>query len=719
MKRFFSELQRRKVIKALVVYVGVIWLLLQVVSVLSGMLGLSKLVGTATFIALMCALPIVMYFSWHFDLSLNGITRTPPLPEQSATGDDENAPIKPLGAWSWIGLFAVVLISGAIGVQTYNTFEASVLEAEQAANQAIEKSDSIAVLPFKDDSSAQDQSYLATGLAEEITNQLGRTDLFKVSASRSSQVLVEKGLIPSEIGQRLGVQTLLTGSISSTNDRVSIRVELQDTASARVLWTETFVREFSNIFDLESEISRAVVNLLQDKFVEAGDLSKLSSTSDVDAYVLYLKGREAYRKQTAEAMQEARAYFEEAIAVDPEYAKAYVALADALASLSEGVDGFGVLAVDIAADLAEQNLEKALAREPDIPEIFAVKGVVLMLRDEYESALEAYDKAIALNPNLAIAYMWKSLALTTLQQYEEAIAAQRQSQKLDPLFLTSSYNLGVLLIWQAQYGEAEALFDQLRIDFPESAFSYIGAADLYYSQANFVESIRQWKKAVKLSPSNLEFERKMFDAMIMLGLTDIIKASTDDPGFDSTILIFEKKYSELFEKMDFEIAANPDDYWVAFEAGWYHSMFGDTNIAAELITNKEELISDLDKFYMPYCSPAIELAWAYQVKGNMDKSKMLIDECESLLNAQKENSITYSETNYLEARIFALRGESTKAASALETAIDKGWREWWTSYDPLLNAVNNEPKINTLIRFIEDDLAKQKEEAKRLFEDVN
>lgn len=719
MKRFFSELQRRKVIKALVVYVGVIWLLLQVVSVLSGMLGLSKLVGTATFIALMCALPIVMYFSWHFDFSLNGITRTPPLPEQSGSDNDESVAAKPLGVWSWIGLFAVVLVSGAIGVQTYNTFEVSLLEAEQAAKQAIEKSDSIAVLPFKDDSSAQDQSYLATGLAEEITNQLGRTDLFKVSASRSSQVLVEKGLSPSEIGQRLGVQTLLTGSISSANDRVSIRVELQDTASARVLWTETFVREFSNIFDLESEISRAVVNLLQDKFVEAGDLSKLSSTSDVDAYVLYLKGREAYRKQTAEAMQEARAYFEEAIAVDPEYAQAYVALADTLASLSEGADGFGVLAVEIAADLAEQNLEKALAREPDIPEIFAVKGVVLMLRDEYESALDAYDKAIALNPNLAIAYMWKSLALTSLQQYEEAIRAQRQAQTLDPLFLTSSYNLGVLLIWQAQYGEAEALFDQLRIDFPESAFSYMGAADLYYGKGNFVKSIEQWKKAVELSPNNPEFNIKLVGTLLMLGLVDIANTLPPEPSYEASILIIQKKYAELFEKMEFQVAANPDDYWVSFEAGWYQAMFGDKEKAITLLTKNEALISAHDKFYMPYCSPAIEIAWAHQILGNKTESNILIDECESLLDVQRQASITYSETDYLAARIYALKGNSELATDALETAVKKGWREWWTSHDPLLEGAANNPRLNNLVQFIEDDLAKQKEEAKRLFEDVN
>lgn len=708
MKRFLSELQRRDVVKALVAYVGLSWLILQVVSVLVSLLGGSQLIGTATLLVLICGLPLAMYLSWHFDFSLQGISRTPSLDQE------QNPSIKPLGPWSWTGLVAVLVVSGFIGVQYYNSLKESFLVLQQS-QITVPKSDSIAVLPFSDDSTDQDQAYLAIGLAEEITNLLGRSDLFRVSASRSSQVLVEKGLSPTEIGQRLGAQTVLTGSLSSTNDRVNVRVELQDTKSGKILWTENFVREFKNIFDLESEISRAVVNLLQDKYAESGDLTALSSTSDVDAYVLYLKGREEYRKQTSESMKQARALFEQAIAADPEYAQAYVALADSLASLSEGIDGFGVISVDIAADLAEQNLNKALAREPKLPEIYAVQGVVNMLRGEYQTSLIAYDKALELNPNLAIAYMWKSIALTKLLEYEAAIVAQRKSQELDPLFLTSTYNLGLLLVWQGKYTEAKALFNQLRVDFPQSPFSYRGSHDLYYSQGNFVGAIREAKKAAELSPDNQEFTNKLLQSMSMLGLVENIAKLTSDPFYDATILIFEKKYDALFEKMAFDVAANPDDYWVAFEAGWYHAMFGDSNAAALLLTNKEAIVSDADKFYMPHCSPAIEMAWAHQILGSIEKSQVLLNECESLLKVQKQGSIAYAEADYLAARIYALQGESAKAADALETAIQNGWREWWTSYDPLLMTLDDSPKLKRLFKMIEDDLAKQREEARLLF----
>jgi TolB-like protein/Flp pilus assembly protein TadD len=708
MKRFLSELQRRDVIKALVAYVGFSWLILQIVSVLISVLGISPLAGTATFIVLIGVLPIVMYLSWHFDFTLQGITRTPSLDQET------NKTLKPLGSWSWIGLLAILVVSGFIGVQYFDSVKES-LSVLQKSEVVVQKSDSIAVLPFDDVSAEQDQAYLAVGLAEEITSLLGRSDLFKVSASRSSQVLAEKGLSPMEIGQRLDAQTILTGTISAENNRVKVDVELIDTQTGRTLWTETFLREFKDIFDLESEIGRAVVNTLQDKYAETGDLASLSTTSSVDAYVLYLKGREEYRKQTTESMQEARTLFEQAISADPEYAKAYVALADTLAMLSEGTETFGILKVDIAANLATQNIKKALEREPNIPEIYAVQGVVNILRNEYEESLVNLKKAVELNPSLAITYMWKSYALTMLQQFDEAILAQRQSQQLDPLFLTSTYNLGLLLSWQGQYEESEALFSQMRIDFPQSAFSHIGSAGLYYSQGNYAGAIREWKKAIELSPDNKEFSDSMIKSVSMLGLVDIIEDLTTDPFYDATILIIKQKYDELFEKMAFDVASNPDDYWVAFEAGWYHAMFGDVKTAVSLLTKNEESVSESDKFYMPYCSPAIEMAWAHQVLGNTNISKELIDRCESLLNMQRQSSIVYSETDYLAARIYALKGESAKAIKALQIATKNGWREWWTRYDPLLKPLNEDKEMQKLLKVIEDDLAKQREEVRSLF----
>jgi TolB-like protein/TolA-binding protein len=650
----------------------------------------------------------MLYCSWHFDFSFGGISRTPSLDEKT------NPKLKPLGWLRWTGLLAVVLVSGFLGVQYFDLIKQQQL-VKQTSLAKVNLADSIAVLPFTDKSPAQNQTYLALGLAEEITSLLGRSDDFKVSASRSSQILAEKGLGPAEIGQRLKVATVLTGSVSAIGERLNVRVELLATDSGQTLWTESFSRELKDIFAIESEISRAVVNLLQDKYIAAGSFDTLSNTSSTDAYVMYLKGREQYRKQTTESMQAARHLFEQAVALDPEYAQAYVGLADTLVFLSEGGTEFGTIKTEIAASLATQNIDKALARQPKMAEAIAVKGYISFILNDFEKAMTDYDKAIDLNPNLAVAYMWKFLALNSLQRFDESIMAQEKSVELDPLFLTNTYNWGVRLTTLGRFGEAKIIFSQLEIDFPDSTFSHQGLADMYFSQGDYVGAIREGLKAVKLSPDNQDLAFKILGPLTQLGLVEIIKQQTSDPFYDATILIFEHKYQALFEKMDFEVAANPDDYWLSFEAGWYQSMFGDKQKALILLTEKSNIIDDIDKFFMPLCSPAIEIAWAQKELGNETQALSLIEQCTDLMEEQLESSITYFELYYLSARIYALQGQTDKAIQALQTAIDKGWREWWTKYDPVLKNLTEEPEFQTLVQFIDDDLARQRIEAAALF----
>ncbi|MDP5131427.1 MAG: hypothetical protein NWQ54_11125, partial [Paraglaciecola sp.] len=118
---------------------------------------------------------------------------------------------------------------------------------------------------------------------------------------------------------------------------------------------------------------------------------------------------------------------------------------------------------------------------------------------------------------------------------------------------------------------------------------------------------------------------------------------------------------------------------------------------------------------MPSCSPAIEIAWAYKELGQADNYVKLINECKYLYQEQKKSSIAYFELDYLAARIYALEGQPTQAVQFLSKAIDDGWREWWTQYDPLLKSLKDDAEFQKLLEFIEADLTRQRQEAKRLF----
>jgi TolB-like protein/Tfp pilus assembly protein PilF len=715
-KNLLNEIKRREVIRPLIAYAGLSWLLLQIVDVISGVLSLPPLFAPTVLLILICGVPVVAYLSWYFDISLDGIRRIPRL------GENDQPTMEPFGLLNWAGLALIVLISVFGGVQLFDSIRDERMAAEEG-QATVKEADAIAVLPFVDQSPEQDQGYLAVGIAEEITSLLGRVDTFRVMASRSSQVLSEAGLTPVDIGRRLEVDAVLTGSIRASGTRLRIRVELLDTEDGRTLWTDSFLRELKDIFAIESEISRAVVNLLQDEYLQSGAFADISTTSSTDAYVIYLKGREAYRRQTTESMREARTLFEQALALDPEYAPAYVALADTLGALSEGGDGFGVLKPEIAARLAEENLNKAILRQPDIADIYAVMGVVNLLRNNYEDSLGNFDKAIDLNPSLARAYLWKSLAFNELQKFDEAIAALEKARELDPLFLTSTYNLGMLLSWRGRTEEAEALFQQMQDDFPDSPFPFMGLSDIYFGRGDFVGAIREIRKAAALSPDNDELVQRLVGPMLQLGLTEIVKAKASDPAWSDTvayyyanILIFEEDFDELFERMDFALAANPGDPWTAFEAGWYHAMFGDENRAIELLRSVETL-PDSEKFSMPNCSPAIEIAWAHRKAGEESAYQDLADRCAQLLREQRSSSIQYFELDYLSARISALSGDTQRALSSLADAVDKGWREWWTENDPLLQPLHGEPEYRAATEFIRADLERQRTEARRLFDE--
>ncbi|WP_333606797.1 tetratricopeptide repeat protein [Arsukibacterium sp.] len=717
MKHFVSELQRRSVFKSILVYLGLSWLLLQVIAVLSNTLSLHPLLGSGLLVLMLCGLPIVIYLAWYFEFSLSGVKATASLNEQ------ETSTVTP-GIKQWAGLALVLLLSGYLGVAYYGSIKQQWLATQQAEAEALiarSIASSIAVLPFTDISPAQNQSYLALGLAEEITSLLGSAGNFKVSASRSSQFLSEQGLSAQQIGQRLQVATVLTGSVQASENRLNVRVELVDVNSGSTLWSNNYARNVTDAFDIEQDIGRSVVNLLQDKYAEGGSLLTLDSTRNADAYVLYLKGREQYRKQTTEAMQQARLLFEQALALDPEYARGYVGLADTLVLLAETPGGFGVIKTDIATSLAQQNIDNAMSRQPENAEAHAVKGVIAFVLNEFEQAINHYDNAIELNPSLAIAYMWKFLALNSLQRFDESLLALQKAHELDPLFLTSSYNLGMTLTKFGRFNEAEAIFQQIKIDYPESTFSYQGLADLYFSQGNLVGTIREAKLASQVSPDDQRLALKLIGQLLNLGLASIVKQLEKDPNLKSTVALYqptffvqEQNFVALFDHLAFSVAASPDDYWVQFEAGWYYSMFGDKPQAVTLFIENSNHLNTSDLFAMPHCSPAIEIAWAQLQLGHQEIAHSLINQCKAL-QGDLASKVTYFELYYLAARINALQGQPIDAVKALKKAIDSGWREYWTKHDPLLASLIDNTEFQQLLQFLDEDLARQKAEVLTLF----
>ncbi len=702
--KFFSELRRRNVIRTLVAYLGIAWLVLQVVSVVFPILNLSPLTGTFITVLLIVGFPVVFYLSWYFEITSEGIKRT---------AEDTSEPVKPLGKMRWLGLAVIVLGSMFLGYQIYGQIKADMAKSREGTDM-VKRAESIAVMPFRDLSPDQDQAYLAEGIAEELTGLLGQLPNLTVASFGSALKLSEQGLTPVDAARRLGVQTILSGSVRSIGDRLKLRLELIDSGNGHTLWTDNIQRKLSDVFAIETEIGRSVVNLLQDNYLQAGEVTNSAKTSSTDAYVIYLKGREQYRKQTTESLKQARKYFEQAIAIDPEYALAYVGLADAILMLSKDILRFGILEPEIASQLAEQNLAKAFVRQADIPLAYAIQGKVFELQQKPDETLAAYDKAISLNPNLAIAHMWRYLELKRQNRYAESLQALEKAYQLDPVSIATMFNRAVEMTKHGQLAQAKLLFSQLIRDFPESPMGHQGLAGITFQNGELAQSLLHWKTALDISPENITFQHSYLDVLFQLNITDQPMSAVMMKEYKTTSLLVSGQYNELFKQMEFQLAAQPDDPWLQFEAAWYQLLVGEQSKGIKLATKSYKGFSEVELYAMPYCSPGIEIAWAMQQSERQQEAQTIINRCDKQVSEAQHNGITNNIYTYLSARIAALNGDNSLAIEQLDKAVKKGWREWWTDKDPLFTRLKDNPEFQHISQQISQDLALQRAKAKEL-----
>lgn len=709
LKTFVSEMRRRNVLPTIIPYLGIAWLLLQIVATLQPMLQFPYVVNRLTAIFLFAGFPVVLYLSWYFNFTLSGLE---PVKDQNT---DERIPFK---TRNWAVLSLIIILSGSFGFGYFDKLQDKIDKDEDGLVQIV-SAKSIAVLPFRDQSPQQDQSYFSEGLSEELSSLLGKVSKLKVAASSSIFALADENLGPVEMGKRLDVEVLLSGSLRVTGNILKIRTELIDVNNGKTLWTETFSRQFKDIFSIEEEISRSIVNLLEDRYLSSGQVTTQAKTASTDAYVMYLKGREQYRKQTTESMKDARKYFEQAITLDPEYAQAYVGLADTIAMLAKGENGFGhqaffgVLDRDIAGQLANQYIDKALLREPNLAEAYAVRGLVLaMLQDQIDDALSSLEKATAINPSLAKAHMWKFAVLDSLGRFTEAWDTLEIAYQLDPVSVANQYNRGFYLFEKGELDESESQFTQLVKDFPNNPMGYAGLASVSYTTGNISDSLKNWYKASTLSPDNANYQMQLIGMLAQLGFTQHARAMSEDEVYIRTYQLVEQDYESLFNSLNFQIDANPEDPWLYFELGWYRLIQGELKAGQQALLTSYPLFQDSELYNMPLCSPAIEIAWALQTSVQPKQADSLIQECSQKLKEAENEGISDAFFDYTAARLALLKGDPELATEKLNVAIDNGWREWWTKNDPLITPLADSPSGKALIESIDSYLEDEREKAK-------
>jgi serine/threonine-protein kinase len=363
---------------------------------------------------------------------------------------------------------------------------------------------SIAVLPFIDMSPQKDHEYFCDGLAEELINALTKIEGLRVAARTSAFQYKSHQADIREIGRQLNVETILDGSVRKAGKRLRITAELIGTTDGYHMWSEKYDRDFEDIFSIQDEIARTIVQTLQLKFVESTNQTLVQRyTDNMEAYNLYLKGRHHWKSRTHQGLQKAIEYFQEAIQKDPQYALAYSGLADTFSILGF----YGFIKSDDAYNKAMEAAEKALQLDPMLADGHLSLGAVLLYFDyNWIRGEAAIKRALELDPKLALAHCWYSGFLTLAGRYDEGTIEIQKAIELDPLSPLFASFAGFNLIFKRQYDQAlNELYKALEID-PQFLLGVWYSGMAYLNKGAYEKAIEYMEKSVEISEGSSFFE---------------------------------------------------------------------------------------------------------------------------------------------------------------------------------------------------------------------
>ena len=311
---------------------------------------------------------------------------------------------------------------------------------------------SIAVLPFQNKSNDADTDYLSDGLTESLIFRLTQLPGLKVSPTSSVTRYKDEETDLAKIASELGVDSVMTGRLVKRGDNLDITVELVDTRNNKSLWGEQYQRKMSDLLATQRDIAASIVQKLQLKL--NGDEKGIAKnyTDSNEAYQLYLKGRYHFAKRTKAEILQSIDEYQQAIKLDPEFALAYVGVAEAYSVMPS----YPYMSPKDATPLAKAAVEKALEIDPDLPEAHTVAGMIAATYDwDWAKAESEFKRALELDPNLALThyrYGWTYLSPTG--RHDEAIAEMKRAMELEPLSLIQGANFAGVLMYARHFDEA-------------------------------------------------------------------------------------------------------------------------------------------------------------------------------------------------------------------------------------------------------------------------
>lgn len=591
------------------------------------------------------------------------------VPDQTA-GEVHPKKWAPISAVLIVGIFAILLATFA--------YRISFAPTEDTVPQ-----NSIAVLPFVNLSGDIDNEYFSDGVAEEILNLLAQIPNLHVTSRSSAFQFKDSDIDIPAIGAQLGVANILEGSVRRSGTRLRIAAQLIDAGTDKHLWSGIYDREIDDIFAVQDEISADIVEALASTMeleLQTGEGNRSNSfVANRQSHEAFLRGRYLVEQRSRSSIEDAVHEFENAISLEPEYARAHAELAIAILMLVW--DQYGDLIPADAIAQASPHVDMALSINPLQAEAHAARGLIAAYQQKPEKGVAHYRRATQLNPNYAIVYSWMAnLLQQSLGGYKEAFEARDRSLTLDPLSKSARYSKVVELIATNQLSEADHELKKIA-----------SVAPAFYAHAKGQRNSvgGQWSNAIfgnlEALTISADFSRSKFHVTKELAKIHLP---------EEIMSIYDRPYPDVWNRVGQpEVAVASTEWWLTVEPGSIsplqaHALalagVGDYDRAQpfleELWQKSGGLISSTGIFQIPHAAALFAARRAKDEEADVeDLLTALKDEARRLREAGIVHTVPRDfpfDANSAEGMALYLASNKKKGLSLIAKAVSDGHFIW-------------------------------------------
>ncbi len=676
----FNELKRRNVFRVGIAYLIGAWLLAQIADLLIDNIGAPDWVMKTLFVALALGFFLALFFAWAFEMTPDGVKRESEVDRSQSitnvTGRKMDRSI-------------IVILLLALGYFAWDKFSAAPPDVTAVAvveEAAIEKS--IAVLPFVNMSADADNEYFSDGLSEELLNMLAKVDGLKVAARTSSFKFKKSEADISEIGEQLHVATILEGSVRKSGNQVRITAQLIKVDDGFHLWSETYDRDLDNIFVVQDEIAKAIVDALKLPLLghDAKPITSTAATGNFAAYDLYLLGRHHARVYSEEDFNRAIDYYLRAIEIDPSFAAAYSGLADGYLFLSD----YGNLPQAEAHQLARSAAEKALAIDPDSPEAHASMGLLLNNLNNDGEAETHFLWALEVNPNYVNALLWYSNNLNRQYRVSEGMSMVKRAMNVDPLSHNVRRNYALQLPRLQLYEDALNEIQAFIAAKPDDPMPYELWGDLLMVRGLPQNAIPMFRNAQRLRPGDIYMAAQNVEAGLALDDKDLVAywlQEARDRGIDgqwtrkaeNLVMYANGDYSGLLRQVDQLLESLPGQMRFLSYRGAALMNLGQADAALKTLQSALESSGYVSGQGLngSQLFIAMQLVNTLDLNGDTVKRDALLADIAAVLGQLRQAEPVQKGVLFQNASLASVNNDLPGVLRELALAVDNGFREHW------------------------------------------